>query len=181
METAVFIATSLDGFIARPDGEIDWLVSEDEREGEEDYGYAAFMAGVDCIIMGRATFEQVLSFDEWAYGDTRMIVLSNTLWQVPDGAPKTVEMYSGGLAELLERLEAEGHERAYVDGGVTIRGFLREGLLTDLTITTLPVLIGEGRPLFGPLGEDVALRHVRTQAYANGFVQSVYEVLHENK
>jgi dihydrofolate reductase len=64
---------------------------------------------------------------------------------------------------------------------VTIRGFLREGLLTDLTITTLPVLIGEGRPLFGPLGEDVALRHVRTQAYANGFVQSVYEVLHENK
>jgi dihydrofolate reductase len=117
METAVFIATSLDGFIARPDGEIDWLVSEDEREGEEDYGYAAFMAGVDCIIMGRATFEQVLSFDEWAYGDTRMIVLSNTLWQVPDGAPKTVEMYSGGLAELLERLEAEGHERAYVTAG----------------------------------------------------------------
>jgi len=173
----VFIATSLDGFIARPDGGIDWLETDAAPQSDEDYGYAAFMDTVDCLIMGRVTFEQVLSFGQWFYGDKRLIMLSTTLRQLPDAAPGTVELYSGDLPELLRKLESEGHRRAYVDGGVTIHSFLRQGLLTDLTITTIPILIGQGRPLFGPLPGDVALKHVRTTDYPSGFVQSVYEVL----
>lgn len=176
MQTSVFIAVSLDGYIARPDGTIDWLV-EIPPLPDEDYGYAAFMDSVDCIIMGRATFEQVLGFDEWAYGTTRLIVLSASLREVPANAPPTVELYHGDLAQLVQQLADEGHRRAYVDGGKTIQSFLRAGLLSDLIITTIPILLGAGLSLFGPLPADVHLRLQRSRAYANGFVQSEYEVM----
>lgn len=178
MKTSVFIATSLDGFIARPDGAIDWLV-EIPPLPDQDYGYAAFMDTIDCIIMGRATFEQVLGFEEWAYGTTRMIVLSTSLHELPASAPPTVELYHGDLAQLVQRLAGEGHRRAYVDGGQTIQSFLLAGLLTDLTITTIPILLGAGLPLFGPLPADVHMRLQSVQGYANGMVQAVYEVISE--
>ena len=176
MRCSVYIATSLDGFIARPDGRIDWLMAAADPNAETDYGYAEFTATIDCMIMGRATLEQLLTFGQWPYGDTRLIVLSNTLTAVPEGAPDTVELYSGDLRVLLDRLAAQGHQHAYVDGGQTIQSFLREGLINDLIITAIPLLIGEGLPLFGPLPADQPLHHLRTTAYPNGFVQSVYEV-----
>jgi dihydrofolate reductase len=99
------------------------------------------------------------------------------LREVPANAPQTVELYHGDLAQLLGQLESEGHRRAYVDGGRTINSFLRAGLLTDLIITTIPILLGAGRPLFGPLPADVHLRLRRSTAYSNGLVQSEFEIV----
>lgn len=173
---SVFIATSLDGFIARPDGAIDWLPvpSPEEPDG---YGYPAFMETVDCVVMGRKTFESVLHFDPWPYGDKRLIVLSTTMEVIPPQAVDRAELYNGSPEDLAKKLETEGVGRAYLDGGKTIQSYLRAGLVTDILITCIPILIGEGLPLFGPLTEDIALALQRTTAYPNGFVQSVYTVL----
>lgn len=188
MKVSVYIATSLDGFIARLDGSLDWLPGADpnadgseeshiESSGEtEDLGWGAFFGSVDCLVMGRKTFEQVLGFGVWAYKGKRVIVLSRTLTTVPDGMQGKAEIYAGDPQALVEKLASEGHERLYVDGGQTIQSFLRRGLITDMVITTIPVLIGEGIPLFGALDEDLPLRHVKTESYPSGFVQSTYEV-----
>ncbi len=170
---SVFIATSLDGFIARPNGGLDWLPVPTP---EEDYGYHAFMDSVDCLVMGRKSFETVLAFDPWPYGEKRVIVLSATLDEIPTPLGGRVELFKGSQEALVEKLSAEGVRRVYLDGGKTIQSFLRAGLVSDILITTIPVLIGEGIPLFGPLNGDVALKHLRTAAYPNGFVQSVYGV-----
>lgn len=176
IQFSVFIATSLDGFIARPNGAIDWLPVPGPEE-PEGYGYPAFMGTVDCIVMGRKTFESVLDFDPWPYGEKRLIVLSTTLSTVPTRAAGRAELFNGRPQALAEKLVAEGVQRVYLDGGKTIQSFLCEGLVTDILITCIPILIGEGRPLFGALPKDVALSHERTQTYPNGFVQSVYTVI----
>jgi dihydrofolate reductase len=188
MKASVFIATSLDGFIARPDGALDWLPGAEpdgggreedavENGGEvEDYGWGAFWDSVDCLVFGRKTFEKVLEFGLWPYEGTRVIVLSRTLTAVPQELQGKTEIYAGDPQALVDKLAAEGHERLYVDGGQTIQSFLRRGLINDLTINTIPVLIGEGIPLFGPLPEDMPLRHVKTESYPTGFVLSTYEV-----
>jgi dihydrofolate reductase len=181
MKVSVFIATSLDGFIARPDGSLDWLPGsgEGEEAGEvEDHGWAAFWDSVDCLVLGRKTFAKVLELvpDAWPYEGTRVIVLSNNLTAVPEALAGKAELYAGDLQALVERLEREGHERLYVDGGVVIQSFLRQGLITDMTITTIPILIGQGISLFGPLEEDIRMKLVRSQSFAGGLVQSTYEV-----
>ena len=174
---SVFIATSLDGFIARPDGAIDWLTAANARvPAGEDCGYARFMSTVDALVMGRRTFEQVLEFPEWPYADLRLYVLSRTMTTLPRGAPGTVELVSETPERLVRRLAAHGCRRAYIDGGRTIQSFLRAGLITDLTITTIPVLIGAGLPLFASVGRDVLLERVSTTAFPFGFVQSTYRV-----
>ena len=173
IQFSVFIATSLDGFIARPDGGLDWLPVPGP---DEDYGYHAFMDSVGCLVMGRKSFETVLAFEPWAYGDKRVIVLSETLDAIPTPVGGRVELFKGSQEALVEKLAGEGVRRVYLDGGKTIQGFLRAGLVSDILITRIPVLIGEGIPLFGPLDQDVALTHLRTEAYPNGFVQSVYAV-----
>ncbi len=175
---SVFIATSLDGFIARPDGGIDWL--EQANTGAppgDDFGFARFMATVDALVMGRNTFEQVLTFDEWLYGSTPVVVLSRTLGALPPAAPASVSLSREAPADLVARLSAEGARRLYIDGGRTIQGFLAAGLIDDLTITVIPILLGAGKPLFGPLLADVHLAHVSTQVYDCGFVQHSYRVL----
>ena len=172
---SVFIATSLDGFIARPDGGLDWLPVPDP-EDPEDYGYHAFMDSVDCLVMGRKSFETVMAFEPWPYGEKRVIVLSATLDAISTPIGGQVELFKGSQEALVEKLSAEGVRRVYLDGGKTIQGFLRAGLVSDILITTIPVLIGQGIPLFGPLDGDIALTHLRTEAYPNGFVQSVYAV-----
>jgi dihydrofolate reductase len=173
----VFIAVSLDGYIARSDGAIDWL-TEGWPEIGHDYGYADFMASVDGLIMGRATFEKVLTFPKWLY-DKPVVVLSRTLRadDVPAHLRESVRISTAQPAELMQELARAGWRRVYVDGGKVIQSFLAQGLIADLVITRLPVLIGTGLPLFGStLGTDMRLTHVETTTHASGFVQSRYAV-----
>ena len=168
---SVFIATSLDGFIARANGDLDWLPTGDV----EPHGYDEFIATVDALVIGRKTYETVLAFPDWPYGTRRVVVLSTgALAPAPSGA--VVEQMSGSPAELASRLAASGVSHAYVDGGITIQGFLRAGLIQRIIITRIPVLLGDGIPLFGRLSHDIPLRHVTTRQYASGLVQSEYLV-----
>lgn len=176
MKATVYIATSIDGFIARRDGGIDWLPGIEDAEGGEDYGYQEFVDSVDAIVMGRNTYELALSFDSWPYGEKPVIVLSSRQVDIPDAIAGTVESMSTPPREVVRRLAERGFGHLYVDGGKTIQGFLGEGLIQRLIITRVPVLIGTGIPLFGPLPHDVRLRHVETRQFDNGLVQSEYEV-----
>jgi dihydrofolate reductase len=177
MKCSVFIATSLDGYIARPDGRIDWLEKEHAKAPPgEDFGFRAFFDSIDVLIVGRKTLEQVLTFPDWYYGDKRVIALSRTWTRLPEGCPATVSLRDRTPKELFRELEAEGVRRAYVDGGTTIGAFLTAGLIDDLTITAIPVLVGAGIRLFGPLAGDVPLALEATRAFDCGFVQSTYRV-----
>jgi dihydrofolate reductase len=180
VKTSVFIATSLDGFISRPDGSIDWLDRANTLvPNGEDCGYASFMATVDAIVMGRNTFEQVLTFGEWPYGETKVVVLSRQGISIPETLRKNVSTSMEAPELLVERLSSDGAQHLYVDGGQTIQSFLNVGAIDELTITVIPILLGSGRPLFGALKSDVFLRHVSTNAYTFGFVQSKYCVIKE--
>jgi len=172
MKASVFVGTSVDGFIARADGALDFL----PPDGGEPHGFNEFLASVDAIVMGRKTYETVLDFGGWFYGEKPVFVLSTRpIAPPPDGA--IVEHMSGAPDEIVANLESRGIDHIYVDGGVTIQGFLRAGLIQRIVITRVPVLIGEGIPLFGALDRDVMLRHVRTRDFASGMVQSEYEVV----
>ncbi|MER5727823.1 dihydrofolate reductase family protein [Streptomyces sp. NPDC002138] len=168
--TAVTIGVSLDGFIARPDGDIEWLTLRGAQAGET--GYEEFMAGIDTLALGRNTYEKVLSFGFWPYGDKRVAVLSTTL--TTDDPRVTVYR---SLAELLAGLTERGARNVYVDGGKMIQTFLREDLLDELIITTAPVLIGEGLPLFGALKKDIDLQLTAAKVLDAGFMQTTYAVL----
>jgi dihydrofolate reductase len=176
IKASVFIATSLDGFIARSDGDLDWLTAAQSASTEQDYGYQEFMDTVDTIVLGRNTFELVSTFDSWPYSGKKVVVLSSKPSAVPPRLVDDVEWLSLPPQDLAERLAAQGATHLYVDGGKTIQGFLRAGLIDELTITRVPVLIGTGVPLFGPLDHDVRLTHIATQEFENGFVQSKYRV-----
>lgn len=171
MKASVFVGTSLDGFIARPNGDLDFLPAG----GGEPHGYDEFMATVDALVIGRKTFDTVLAFDRWPYGEKPVFVLSTrALAPTPPGA--VVERMSGTPAEIVSQLTARGIQHIYVDGGVTIQRFLRAGLIQRLIVTRVPVLIGTGIPLFGPVERDIKLTHVVTRQYASGLVQSEYVV-----
>ena len=172
MTVSVFVGTSVDGFIARPNGDLDFLP---EGAGEP-HGYDEFMASVDAIVIGRKTFEKVLTFGAWPYGDKRVVVLSRHPIDSPAAGGAVVEQMAGPPAEIVSRLAVRGAQHLYVDGGITIHGFLRAGLIQRLIITRVPVLIGEGVPLFGSLPRDIRLRHVATRHYPSGLVQSEYHV-----
>ncbi len=171
MRASVFVGTSVDGFIARANGDLDFL----PPGGGEPHGYDEFMALVDALVIGRKTFETVLTFDTWPYGEKPVFVLSTrTLAPAPPGA--VVERMAGDPAEITSQLAARGIRHVYVDGGITIQRFLQAGLIQRLIITRVPVLIGAGIPLFGVTQRDIVLRHVATRQYASGLVQSEYEV-----
>ena len=167
----VFIATSLDGYIARPDGTLDWLLSRDDPT--EDHGYDAFITTMDCIVMGRGTFESVLTFPDWHY-TLPVLVLSSTLKTIPAHLQGKVTLANLSPTEAMAHLAAQGHKRAYIDGGQIIQSFLRARLIDTLTVTTAPVLIGAGRPLFGTLPQDLPLIHETTTAFPSGLVQSTW-------
>jgi dihydrofolate reductase len=171
LKASVFIGTSVDGFIARANGGLDWL----PPDGGEEHGYEAFIASVDALVIGRKTYETVLGFESWPYGEKPVFVLSeHPLAAAPPGAQ--VEHLVGSPAEIVAQLTARGVEHAYIDGGVTIQRFLRAGLIQRLIITRVPVLLGEGIPLFGQLESDIILEHVATRQYPSGLVQSEYVV-----
>lgn len=176
-KVSVYIAISLDGFIARKDGALDWLDEANTTVPDgEDCGFQAFMNSVDTLIMGRKTFEQILSFGEWPYGSTTVIVLSRNSISFPPNVPETVVNSSEAPRELLNRLSGEGAEHVYVDGGITIQGFLSENLVNEITVTVIPVILGDGIPFSGPLPKDIHLAHVRTRAFDFGFIQTTYSV-----
>src|SRR6266581_3250168 len=172
MKASVFIGASLDGFIARPNGELDFL----PEGGGEPHGYDEFIASVDALVIGRKTFETVLAFQAWPYGDKRVVVLSSSPVDFSAVRGGVVEQMAGPPAEIVSQLAARGVKHLYVDGGITIQGFLRAGLIQRLVITRVPVLIGDGIPLFGTLPRDTRLRHVATRHYVSGLVQSEYHL-----
>ena len=170
MTVSVFIGASVDGFIARPNGDLDFLPAG----GGEPHGYDEFFASVDALVIGRKTFETVLAFETWPYGDKRVVVLSSRPVDLSTARGGVVEQMAGTPAEIVSRLAASRAHHLYVDGGITIQEFLRAGLIQRLIITRVPVLIGEGIPLFGSLPHDVRLQHVVTRHYPSGLVQSEY-------
>ena len=178
MKASVYIATSVDGFIARPDGDIDWL-GEPAEDGE-DFGYEEFMATVDHLVMGRHTFEKVLSFGQWPYAKPVVVLTSRPL-KVPEDIASKVEVMSGPPEQILDELAKRGSQHLYIDGGKTIQLFLSAGLIQRVIISRIPVLIGEGIPLFGPLPQDIQLRHKATRTFANGVVQCEYQVVSETE
>jgi dihydrofolate reductase len=171
MTVSVFVGTSVDSFIARPNGNLDFL----PPGGGEPHGYNEFIATVDAIVIGRKTFETVLAMEAWPYGDKRVVVLSSHPIDL-SGARGVVEQMAGPPVEIVSRLAASGAHHLYVDGGITIQRFLQAGLIQRLVITRVPVLIGDGVPLFGSLPRDIRLRHIATRHYPSGLVQSEYQI-----
>lgn len=180
-ERSVFIATSLDGFISRMDGSIDWLDEANTRVPKGvDCGYKEFMSSVHALVMGRHTFDLARSFGEWPYGQTPVFVLSSRISSLPRGVPGTVSVSKEAPATLVARLSAQGMSHLYIDGGLTVQRFIADGLIDEITITKIPVLIRTGRPLFGPLARDVRLEHMLTRVFEFGYVQTKYRVVKES-
>ena len=173
--THVFIAVSLDGYIARQDGDIGWLLQRDDPT--EDHGYEAFIADKDWIVMGRGSYEKVLTFDQWPY-NRPVLVLSSQLADttVPEALKGKVQFSRHPPKAALAELAAQNAHRVYIDGGQVIQSFLREGLVADMVITTVPVLIGSGKPLFGSLPRDIDLTLLSTRSFPSGLVQSHYRL-----
>jgi dihydrofolate reductase len=186
MKLSVFCGVSVDGFLARPDGALDFL----DAGGQEPHGFEEFFGSVDVLVIGRKTFEVVLTFGEWPYGKKPVVVLSSRPLDSSSGKDRVlrdgvlrdavlkgavVEQMAGEPAGIAAQLKKRGFKHAYVDGGITIQRFLAAGLISRLVVTRVPVLIGEGIPLFGPLPGDINLRHIATRCYRGGLVQSEYE------
>lgn len=180
MQCSVYIAMSLDGYIAKPDGDINWLMEYGSPDEVETYGFTEFLASVDVLIMGRKTFEKVQSFDTWPYGDRRVIVLSSTLKTISGAYRERVELYKGPLSELVNMLVIKKYHRAYIDGGKTIQSFLESDFITDMEITLVPILLGEGVPLFGSLQKEKKWNLVNSTSYKSGLVSLRY-ILAEKK
>lgn len=172
----VFIATSLDGFIARKDHSLDWLPQE-EADGE-DSGYDTFVGSVDGLILGRGSFETVLGFGFWPY-EKPVIVLSQSLTEndIPRELTSKVRLSSSSPTQIMKELELEKWQRAYIDGGQIVQSFLRENLIEDLIISTIPILIGEGIPLFGKLQRDIRLQLINSKTFSTGMIQNHYKIL----
>ena len=174
MEASVYIAISLDGFIARPDGDVSWL-----DPYNEDCGFGEFFNSIDCLVMGRKSFEKVLSFDvDWPYGKKHVVVLSGSGVQIPSELEKTTEQMTGSPADVAAILEKRGFAHLYIDGGSTIRGFLDAGLIDSLVLTRVPIILGSGISLFDGLQSEVGLDHITTRSFDSGLVQSEYRVAH---
>lgn len=163
-----YIAVSLDGFIAREDGALDWL--EPMQVDGEDYGYASFFAGIDALILGRTTYEAVLAFPEWPFGDKRVVVLTHR--PLPSRHGETA--HAGELAPLLDEMAGAGVRAAYLDGGQAIRQGLCEGIVDSLTLNVVPVLLGRGRPLFDATVQSSRWQLESSRAFTTGLVQNRY-------
>ena len=172
MKTTVYVGTSLDGFIARKDGDIDWLVKYQNKEVHDSYN--EFINRIDAMVIGRGTFEKVLSFPEWPY-EKKVFVLSTSLKQIPETLNEKAILTTMKPAELLNYLSDKGFSNIYIDGGKVIQSFLREDLVDELIITKVPELIGTGIPLFGYLDNDLRFEHIKTNIYSDGLVKSQYK------
>lgn len=177
IKCSVYVATSVDGFIAKPDGDIEWLHRPEYGASEmKGLRYDEFISGVDALVMGRNTYEKVLSFPDWPYESTPVVVLSTTATEAPQHLHGKVRFLAGAPEQVVSLLAAEGRTHLYIDGGVTIQQFLHAGLVDELTITRIPVLLGAGIPLFGSLATEQRLRLIVAAESENGFVQERYLV-----
>ena len=174
MSNTVYIATSIDGYIARENGSIDWLM-ELPNPANSDYGFSEFLDRIDGIIMGRKSFETVLGFNEWPYIKRLPIfVLSDTLHELPPNVSAKVEIVRGELKKIIALLQDKGINNLYVDGGKTIQGFLKEDLIDEMIITRIPILLGSGIPLFDKNNVELKFEHIGTEVYNNMLVRSRY-------
>jgi dihydrofolate reductase len=172
MPNKVFIATSLDGFIAQADGDIAFLDTYPTQE--EDMGYAEFMSGIDALMMGRKTFEKVMSFGiEWPYSKS-VFIWSQSLQQLPENLPKNVSLISGSPESIHQKINDLGFKTIYIDGGQTIQSFLEANLIDEITITTVPVLLGAGIPLFGKMDSMKQFKCCQTRLFKNGYVMNQF-------
>ena len=184
MKCSVFIATSVDGYIAAEDGAVAWLYAAGKQEvdlgDEADMGFNAYISSVDCMIMGRGCLEILagmgLTAEQWPYGNLRVIALSSTLKSIPAGIPGEVEIYNGDIQHLMTQLEQDGLHHAYIDGGATITAFLSAGLISEMTITKAPILLGKGIPLFGQMDQAINLEQTEAKVFANDFIQEKFKV-----
>ncbi len=172
MKTIIYIGTSLDGFIARKDGDIDWLVQF--ANDEAIHAYEELISRIDAIVIGRGTFEKVLTFPSWPY-EKKVFVLSNSIKQIPDIVKDKITILSMRPGELLSYLSDKGFSSIYIDGGKVVQDFLKEDIIDELIISRVPMLIGSGIPLFGYLDTDLHFNHIRTEVHSNGLVRSYYE------
>lgn len=169
----VFIATSIDGFIADKDGGIDWLNSV-PNPNNDDMGYVNLINRIDAIVMGRTTFEMVCSFDiDWPYTKP-VFVLSTTLQSVPDKYKEHVQIVNGTLVEILEQINAKGFLKLYIDGGRTIQSFLKEDLIDELILTKIPVMLGGGIPLFAEMPKPLSLEYIKSEVFLDAITQDTY-------
>ena len=175
IKLSAFVATSIDGFIARKDGNIDWLNKANKQESElQDFGYSNFMKSIDIIVMGRNTFEQVLTFDKWPFEKKEVIVFCSKNIKISKTLSNTVKTSKESSNNLIDMLSKIGIRNIYVDGGLTIQSFILAHLLDEITITLVPILLGDGISLFGSLIKDVQLQHLKTTTFNSGFVQIKY-------
>ena len=178
VKVSVYIGTSLDGFIARENGDIDWLDKANQKVTPgEDFGFHKFLESINLIVMGRKTFEQVVSFDIWPYKDNKLIVLTSKNFEIPEKLRKTVTISNTLIPEeLIKELSDKSVDHIYVDGGIVIQEFLSARLVDEITVTIVPILIGKGKSFSGLLPEDLDLQHLKTTVYEFGFVQNKYKV-----
>lgn len=177
LKCSVYIATSVDGFIAKPDGDIDWLHNPEYAAAKfNGLDYDDFIATVDTIVMGRNSYEKVLTFGFWPYENIPVVVLTHRGLDIPKELEGKVRVESLTPKQLVSTLEREGKRHLYIDGGITIQGFIKAGLVQEITITRIPILLGAGKSLFGELGMEVHLRLIETANSDSGFVQERYEV-----
>lgn len=173
MSNIVFIATSIDGYIAKENGSIDWL-NEFAENGSSDFGYSQLISRVDAIVMGRNTYEKVLELtNEWPYSK-KVFVLSNSLKEPKKELADKVEVVSGELKDILSNIKSSGFENLYIDGGQVIQQFLREYLIDELILTRMPILLGGGISLFGDLKESIKPEHCSTEVHSCGIIQTRY-------
>jgi len=172
MANYVFVATSLDGFIADENGGIDWLM-EVPNPDKTDYGYAELMKNTDALVMGRSTFEKVLTFGEWFYTKP-VFVLSSSLTEVPENLIGKVEIVKGDIQDVVQNLNSQGYKNLYIDGGKLIQSFLKEDLIDELIINKIPILLGKGIPLFGEIDQRLKFKHTKTEVFNDSLVMSRY-------
>lgn len=170
---SVYIATSIDGYIAKKDDGLDWLetFSPPLDNPNEDYGFKKFLNQVDALVMGKNTYTIASSANVWPYQGKRVIVLSSSLPTVCDKA----EIYCGDIQNLTKKLYSEGIKHIYVDGGKTISQFLNAGLIDELIISIIPIILGSGIPLFNHILNESWCHLASSQAFSNGLVQLRYE------
>jgi len=174
MSNIVYIATSIDGYIAREDHSIDWLMDLPNPD-KSDYGFSEFLDRLDGIIMGRKTFEIVMGFKQWPYAKpVPIFVLSNSLLALPEKVLGKAELVTGELKEILKSLKKREINNLYIDGGKTVQSFLKEDLIDEMTITRIPILLGSGIPLFDNNSLELRFEHVETKVFNNMLVRSKY-------
>ena len=172
MAIIVYIATSLDGYIAKKDGNIEWLIEVPNPENS-DYGFSEFIERIDGIIMGKNTFETVVGFNQWPYSKP-VFVLSNSLRSLPVGYKDRAQIVRGELRNIVASLETKGIKNLYIDGGMTIQSFLQEDLIDELIITRIPIILGSGIPLFIDMDAELKFKVVNTEVLNKDLVKSTY-------